>query len=89
MIWALFLMYLQFYKSSYFKRYVKKKVSFFFPCHLCLELVHHMSLSYEGTVNSLPVTGGRRMWSLRISDQGVDKPAGVFLGGFSLITEVK
>lgn len=48
-----------------------------------------MSLCYEGTVNSLPVIGGRRMWSLRISDQEVDKPAGVLLGGFSLITEVK
>lgn len=29
-IWALFLMYLKFYKSSYFKRYVKKKVFIFF-----------------------------------------------------------
>ena len=33
--------------------------------------------------------GGRRMWSLRILDQGVDKPAGALLDGFSLITEVK
>lgn len=48
-----------------------------------------MSLCYEGTVNSQLVIGGRRMWSLRISDQGVDKPAGALLSGFSLITEVK
>ena len=60
-----------------------------FPCHICLELVHHMSLCYEGMVNSQPVIGGRRMWSLRILDQGVDKPAGALLDGFSLITEVK
>lgn len=47
-IWALFLMYLQFYKSSYFKRYVKKKdfVSLF-VCFISLSYLSGASSSHE------------------------------------------